>query len=147
MANSKIIDELNDLLTRNYDAEKGYQEAAKIVESEALKELFVEQAKNRYEFGHEVKDEIKHLGGSPDKGTSFKGDLHRSWLNLRDASSNGSEALLEECIRGEHAAVEEYDEFIAKDYIPENLKNIFMKQKTSITQAIDRLNSLANEAK
>jgi len=142
MANNKIIDELNDLLTRNYDAEKGYQEAAKIVESQAMKGFFIDQARNRYDFGHEVKDEIRHLGGEPNKGTSFKGDLHRGWLNLRDAISNGSEALLEECIRGENAAIEEYDEFIAKDYIPDDIKSIFTKQKSSIQQAIHRLSSM-----
>ena len=58
MDNEKIVNILNELLTKNYDAERGYKEAAEKVQNISLKGYFENQSKNRYDFGHEIKSLI-----------------------------------------------------------------------------------------
>lgn len=141
MKNSEeIVEMLNDLLKKNYDSEKGYKLAEEKVEDVKLKEFFRSRSQNRYEFGHELKQIIKIYGASPDKGTSLKGDLHRSWMNIKSALSlNTEEAILEEAIRGEKAAVADYDEVIAENDIPSNTKELLIKQRDHIKSALEKV--------
>ncbi len=108
----KMINHLNDLLTKNYDAEAGYKLAADNVDNTELRSFLEARSQSRYDFGHALKEEITKLGGTADKGTSVKGDLHRAWMNLKDAFSSGDSATYAECVRGEEAFVEEYEEFL-----------------------------------
>lgn len=136
----KIAEKLNDLLEKNYDSEKGYKLAEEKVDDTKLKEFFRSRAQNRYDFGHELKEEIRNFGESPDKGTSVKGDLHRSWMNIKTSlSSNKEESILEEAIRGEKAAVEDYDEVINEKEIPASTKNLLIKQRDHIQEALAKV--------
>lgn len=139
----KIAEKLNDLLEKNYDSEKGYKLAEEKVDKPQLKEIFKSRAQNRYDFGHELKAEIKKYGESPDKGTSVKGDLHRSWMNIKSSlSSNKEEAILEEAIRGEKAAVADYDSVIAEEDIPSTTKELLTKQRDHIKDALEQVKNL-----
>ena len=139
MDNNKIVDHLNDILKRNYDAEEGYKKAAENVENSQLVSFFQEQAQNRYDFGHKVKKQIRSHGGEPNKGTSMKGDIHRAWISFRESLSSGNQALLKECKRGEKSAIEEYDELLNDSEVPESVKSIFRDQKSSIQTALQKL--------
>ena len=104
---------LNELLEKTYDAEKGFKKAAENVEHTALKTYFNQKAQERYNFGHELKSEIKAFNQDVDKGGSLTGKAHRAWMDVKSLfSSNDEESMLEEAIRGEKSAIEEY--------IPEN---------------------------
>ncbi len=139
----KIADKLNDLLEKNYDSEKGYKLAEEKVNDPRLKEIFKSRAQNRYDFGHELKAEIRNYGESPDKGTSIKGDLHRSWMNIKSSfSSNKEEAILEEAIRGEKAAVADYDSAIAEEDLPLSTKELLIKQRDHIKDALEQVKTL-----
>ncbi len=139
----EVSNKLNSLLEKNYDTEKNYKFAAENVKSPELKAFFNERAQERYDFGHELKSEIRNFGQTPDKGTSFKGDVHRSWMNLKtNLSSNKEEAILEESIRGEKAAVEEYNEVLKDENIPPSTENTLMKQRNAITAALNKVKSL-----
>lgn len=139
----KIAGKLNDLLEKNYDSEKGYKLAEEKVDDPQLKEIFRSRAQNRYDFGHELKAEIKKYGEKPDKGTSLKGDLHRSWMNIKSSlSSDKEEAILEEAIRGEKAAVSDYDSVIAEKDIPSTTKNLLTRQRDHIKSALEQVKNL-----
>ncbi len=143
----EVSNKLNDLLEKNYDAEKGYNFAAENVKDTRLKSFFSERAKQRYDFGHELKSEISNFGEKPDKGSSLKGDIHRTWMNLKaNFSSDKEEALLEEAIRGEKAAVEEYNEVLDDENIPPSTANLLLKQRNAITEALNNLKKLESEA-
>ncbi|MCJ8498217.1 PA2169 family four-helix-bundle protein [Chryseobacterium salipaludis] len=142
MDNDKIVSALNDLLTKNYDAEKGYKEAAEKIEHTSLKDYFLKQSQNRYDFGHEIKALIAKYGGEPDKGTSVTGDLHRMWIAIRDAFSRGDQDIYEECIRGEEAFSEEYGETLRNEILPEDVKEVVRKQKNSVDQALATLRTM-----
>ena len=138
---------LNELLEKNYDAEKGYKLAADKVKNKNLQAFFAERAQERYDFGHELKSEIRNFGENPDKGSSLAGDAHRSWMNLKASLSNDKdEIVLEEAIRGEKAAVEEYEKVLRDSEIPASTGNILMKQKNAIVAALNEVKTLEKQA-
>lgn len=134
----KVASQLNELLEKNYDAEKGYKTAAENVKNNDLKAYFNNRAQERYNFGHEIKNEIKSFGETPDKGTSIKGDLHRTWMNIKSAlSANSEESILEETIRGEKAAAEEYNEVLKETSLPLSTTTVLKKHRDNISEALN----------
>lgn len=132
----KMTSKLNELLEKNYDAEKGYKKAAENVENTKLKQFFNEQAQKRYDFGHELKTEIKNYGETPDKGGSTTGAMHRTWMDIETAfSSNNEETILEEVQKGEKAAIEEYNEVINDTTLPPTTQKILTNQRDTINTA------------
>ena len=132
----KMTSKLNELLEKNYDAEKGYKKAAENVENTKLKQFFNEQAQKRYDFGHELKTEIKNYGETPDKGGSATGAMHRTWMDIETAfSSNNEETILEEVQKGEKAAIEEYNEVINDTTLPPTTQKILNNQRDTINTA------------
>lgn len=136
----EMSNKLNELLERTYDAEKGFKQAAEKVENPVIKEFFENRAAKRYDFGHELKKEIKSFGQNPDKGGSFKGTLHRNWMNLKSYfDSNNEEAILEEVQRGENEAIETYNDIINdKDFVlPPSTESLLMKQRNEIRETLE----------
>lgn len=139
----KVSKKLNMLLEKNYDAEKGYKYAADNAQNMQLKTFFFERAQERYDFGHELKTEIRNFGENPDKGSSLAGDAHRTWMNLKSSlSSNKDDASLEEAIRGEKVAADEYEEVLKDPEIPPTTANLLLKQKNGIVAALNKLKHL-----
>ncbi|PKD20617.1 hypothetical protein APR41_13150 [Salegentibacter salinarum] len=143
----KVSKKLNALLEKNYDAEKGYKYASENSQNPQLKAFFSERAQERYDFGHELKTEIRDFGENPEKGSSLAGDAHRTWMNLKtNFSGNKDEAALEEAIRGEKVAVDEYEDVLKDPEIPPTTANLLLKQKNGIVAALNKLKSLELEA-
>ena len=145
----KIGNKLNILLEKNYDAEAGYIAAKENITDSHLKNFFNERATNRYDFGHEIKEEIRSFGEEPNKGTSIKGDAHRVWMNLKSTfSKNNEEAILEEAIRGERKALEDYNEILEDKDIPQSTKEILEKHRDkvqlSLRQVVHNAENRAN---
>ena len=69
----EVGNKLNELLEKTYDAEKGFKKAADNTEHPQLKAFFESKSKQRYDFGHELKTEIKSFGQEIDKGDSVAG--------------------------------------------------------------------------
>ncbi len=133
----EMSNKLNELLEKNYDAEKGYKKAAEIVDNVKLQQFFSQQAQNRYDFGHELKTEIRNFGETPDKGGSTTGTAHRTWMDIKSTfTSNDEEAILNEVQTGEQAAVEEYDDIINDTTLPPTTKKILTEQRESVKTAL-----------
>jgi uncharacterized protein (TIGR02284 family) len=136
----KVSNRLNDLLTRTYDAEKGYKLAQDKIDNPSIKKFLNERVQQRYNFGHELKDEISNFGQLPEKGGSIKGDLHRTWMNLTATlSGNETERILEEVERGEKASLEEYNDILNDSdvVLPPSTENLLMKQRNAIASALN----------
>ncbi|PZW41499.1 uncharacterized protein (TIGR02284 family) [Mesonia algae] len=132
----EIANNLNQLLEKNYDAEKGYKDAADKVQNTRMKQFLEEQAQLRYDFGHQIKSEIKAFDGEVDKGGSVKGSMHRAWMDLKSAvTSDKEENVMEEVQRGEQSAIEEYNEVINKSNLPATTKDVLTQQRDKIQQA------------
>ena len=134
---------LNDLLEKTYDAEKGYKKAADNVEHGALKSYFSQKAQERYNFGHELKTEIKSFNQDVDKGGSLTGTMHRAWMDVKSLfSADDEESMLEEAIRGEKAAIDEYAEVLNETSLPASTKSILASQKTTIENGLSKIKTL-----
>lgn len=141
-----IIEGLNDLLEKNYDSEKGFKNAAENVNDAGLKSFFKGKAQQRYDFGHEIKAEIKKLGGMPDKGGSMTGAAHRTWMDFKAALSfNTPEAVLDACETGEEAALEDYNEFLKENTLPADTRNVVAGQRSRIAGSLRTIEILEEQ--
>jgi len=124
---------LNDLLEKTYDAEKGYAKAAENTDHTLLKSYFKKRSKERYHFGHELKAEILKFGEAPETDGSLTGSVHRAWMDTKALfSANDAESMLEESIRGEKAAVEEYETVLKDSALPPSTTTLLTSQVNSI---------------
>ncbi|MGB1313925.1 MAG: ferritin-like domain-containing protein [Bizionia paragorgiae] len=134
----EISNKLNELLVKNYDAEKGYLNAAENVDSDRLKMFFKRRATERNQFANEIKNEIKQYGEEPKDSGSFKGTMHRNWMTLKSTfSGNNEEAVLEEAIRGEKASLEDYNEMVTEKNLPPTIDALVLKHRDAIQSAIN----------
>ena len=134
----EISNKLNELLIKNYDAEKGYLNAMENVDSPELKMFFKRRATERSQFAKELRTEILRYGEIPEDSGSFKGTMHRNWMSLKSLfTSNDEEAILEEAIRGEEASLEEYKEILNDRTLPPSIDSLLIKQKNAIQAAIN----------
>jgi len=132
---------LNNVLTRTYDAIEGYDLASENAEDPAMETFFKRHANTRRRFAEELTGAVSTLGGEPVDSGSFKASLHRTWMNLKDmVSSNETEKMIEEAIRGEEAAIKEYNEILDSDTPnPESINLIMRRQRTDIEAALTTL--------
>lgn len=139
----KQIDELNDILAKSYDAEKGYKEAAEEVKNTQLKNMFLEYAQQRYDFGHQIKEEIRSLGGEIEKGDTVASKIHRAWMDLRAAfTGNDESAILKEAIRGEKNALSNYEDAMNEMPISSSAYKTLVNQRNHIRSVLGRLEQL-----
>lgn len=142
-----IGNKLNDLLEKTYDAEKGFKKAAENTDNSSLKVYFEHKAQERYDFGHELKTEIKSFGQEVDKGGSVTGKAHRTWMDVKALfSSDNDESMLEEAIRGEKAATEEYSDVLDETALPPSTLQILTKQRNAIDTGLSKIKRLEDLA-
>lgn len=140
---SNIVDNLNKLIATNYDGERGYKEAAEDVKDTRLKSWFREYSQQRYDFGHELKAEIRQLGGDVEKGTTVAADAHRLFLDIKSfIAGNSEDAVLNEVIRGEKTAIERYDEVLGDTALPASTRTVVSRQKSQIQSALSKIQEL-----
>ncbi|WP_439153301.1 ferritin-like domain-containing protein [Winogradskyella sp.] len=139
MKYEKIVsDKLNELLVKNYDAEKGYINAIKEVENRNVKNFFKNRAEERSKFARQLRTEILTYGEIPEDSGSFKGLMHRNWMSLKATfSSNNEETILDEALRGEKASLEEYNELLSNNNFPSRLIELLREQRNAIEAAIN----------
>ncbi|MEM1327558.1 MAG: PA2169 family four-helix-bundle protein [Bacteroidota bacterium] len=142
MNHSEMTSALNDLLTRSYDAVKGYEEAANEVNHLQLRQWMHNNAENRKTFISELENQIKNLGGTPDRGSSFLSSLHRIWIEYKANITDGDEAVLEECIRGEERAVEDYDKVLNNVTFDTSINSILTRQRNDIKESLNSLRAI-----
>jgi uncharacterized protein (TIGR02284 family) len=134
---------LNNLLEKTYDAEKGFTKAAENVEHSALKSYFNSKAQERYNFGHELKSEITSFNQEIDKGGSILGSAHRAWMDIKTLfSADDEESMLEEAIRGEESAIEEYTDILNETTLPSTTKSLLAYQKNTIENGLSNIKTL-----
>src|SRR6266513_4061428 len=137
---NEIIDNLIETLK---DGQEGFKQAAESVKDPQLKSLFSEYSQQRAHFAVELRSKAQ----SPDEqdskiSGSAAGALHRGWINLKSAITQGDDhAILAECERGEDAAVEEFEKAI-NDNLSAPVGEIVSRQYVEIKKAHDLIKNL-----
>lgn len=139
----KLAQVLQELLEKNYDAEKEYKAAMKRAENPRLKEFFKKQAVRKNHFATEI-DKILHvLNEHPESGESAMGMLHRTWLNLRSSIGKKTDkVLLEQCLRGEKNSVEEYENILRKNKFSASIEAILRKNLAEMRETLSMIKSI-----
>lgn len=140
----EVLNALNDLIQINIDGEKGYLAAAETAENERLTRSFRDIAAARQRFAGELLTLVESMGGEPEDSGSLKGTLHRNWLKLKASVTNGDEAMLEECIRGEESALETYEAALENGlpYYDMPAQNTLNHQMSYIRTSLESLREL-----
>ena len=139
----KQINQMQDLLTINYDAEEGYKTAAEEVKTTALSDFFKVYSKQRYEFGHEIKNELRSLGAEIVKGTSIGGDLHNSWVKIKSFfTGHDEDGIISECLDLEKSVVKKYEKILKDKNLDDDSRKMLQSHLKRINEAIDKIQEL-----
>ena len=138
---------LNNLIETLKDGQEGFKQAAESVRNPALKSLFSEYSQQRSRFATSLQAEARKLGEEkPETSSSATGALHRGWINLKSAVTQGDDhAILAECERGEDSAVEEFRKAL-NDNLSVPVQETVSRQYAEIKQAHDRVKHLRDAA-
>lgn len=143
----ELVDNLQNLLVKNYDAEKGFAKAMNDAKDGSLKNFLKHQAAQRSRFANELDKEIRNLNEKPKESGSVTGGLHRTWIDIKTAvTGEKDEAVLEECIRGEKASVEEYEERLQKNNFPPHVSSLLNNQLSEIKSTLNKVKTLEDVA-
>lgn len=139
MERKQTVDLLNDLIVVCHDGHKGYQEASRGVESLEMRLLFGKFALQRRQFAEELLPLVVRLGGKAKSGGSFGAAVHRDLLDLKKAATDKDPAvILEECERGEKAAIRHYEAALEAELEP-SIRDVVSAQLSGIRAAVKEL--------
>ncbi len=144
MKNTEV---LNDLILINNDRIEGYNKAAKDAKDESLRSLFTDMAQQSATMVNELKQEVKLGEDDADDGTTLKGKIYRTWMDIKVAFGGDSrKALLESCEFGEDAAQRAYEAALDEPALSIDVRNIIQKQQMELKHAHDKIKSMRDAA-
>jgi uncharacterized protein (TIGR02284 family) len=141
--NNKLNIQLSEILEKNKDAEKGYATAAANTKNPELRNFFLKRSNERRDFNLRLKRELAANFDEMNTEGSFTGSIHRAWMDAKSfiAGNNDSE-MLEEAIRGDKAALEEYEELLEVQHLPIMLDQIIQNHAIKIRTDLEQIKSL-----
>ena len=138
----ETVDTLNDLLATCNDGEMGFTEASENTKSGSLQQLFLRRASECRAAATELHQQIARLGGKAADGGTASGKLHRGWMQVRGTLGGLSDlALLNECERGEDAAVARYRKAL-KQGLSTDVQELVERQAAGAQRNHDQIKSL-----
>ena len=135
-----VIDLLDDLMTKDRDAIEGYKKASDNVSELDYKEMFLRFARQRQKFVDSLKMEIQQLGGTYIDSYSFTSAVHRFWIGIIGTfTGKNSDFIMNECLRGEEASLNDYKVALENDLLPESTKSLIENHSKMIKEAIKEI--------
>ncbi len=145
MSNDDIIDTLNTLIETCKDGEYGFRTSAEHVKSAQLRQVFTSRAEECRQGATELQSLVTRLGGKADTGSSATGTLHRGWVSIKGALTGDSDqAALNECERGEDAALDRYRDAIKKS-LPSDVAAVVQRQYEGVKRNHDQIRTLRDQ--
>ncbi len=145
VANEKVINQLKKLIEICQEGKDGYRTAAEHIKNPEYTQLFEQYADQRREFEQALSQHlVTDQEGSSLKATvaDAAGAVHRGWINLKSAVTGGSNsAILNECERGDAAALEAYEEAL-REPMPNEISTLVRQQHEKIRAAYQKVKSL-----
>jgi uncharacterized protein (TIGR02284 family) len=124
------------------DGERGFRAAGEAVTQPELKRLFTELAGERARFAADLVPHLRRLGGMTDGEGTTAGALHRRWINLKaHVPGHHDHAIVTEAERGEHAALDAYDDAL-KGMLPPTVTGIIEAQQQAMHDAVERIRAI-----
>jgi uncharacterized protein (TIGR02284 family) len=146
MDNDDVIDVLNDLIETSKDGEYGFKTCAERATDPSLKQIFMRRSADCARGARELQSLVAQCGGkAEDSGGSAAGAMHRGWVSVRDAMSGSSDqSILDECERGEDAALARYRKAL-KQELPPAVRQVVERQMAGVQANHDQVKALRDE--
>ena len=148
MNTDKIKSAIQDLINRLQDAEKGYKEIIKASSNTLVNKWLDDYATERHQMHFVLEEEMKKLGGEPEVKTTFLGELHRIFIDIKiNATSKPNEftVIVDEIERGASKLIEDYKKVIHEIEMSPGLQKILVGQKLIIEKELQTLIELREE--
>ncbi|WP_128545009.1 ferritin-like domain-containing protein [Larkinella soli] len=145
ITNDEITDVLNDLVKINNDRINGFEKAAEDIEDPALADLFRQLTTQSRKFRSQIADDIVRMGGTVPgvEETSAGSKLHRAWIDIKSTfTGHDRNAVLDSCVFGENAAVEEYEEALDEEDLPGYIRETLSSQLSELRATRDQIATL-----
>ena len=147
LASNDVVDILNDLIENSRDGEYGFRTCAEEVESAEMKRVFSDRAAACAQGASELVQLVTAYGGKPAEGGTATGAMHRGWVHVKGAVGANSElSMLEECERGEDAAVARYRKAL-KQNLPADVRSVVERQAEGAQRNHDQIKMLRDQAR
>jgi uncharacterized protein (TIGR02284 family) len=147
MTADEVVSVLNDLIENARDGEYGFRTCAEEVESAEMKRVFTERAASCAQGASELSQLIVAHGGKPAEGGTATGAMHRGWVHVKGMVGANSElSMLEECERGEDAALARYRKALKQD-LPEDVRMVVERQMQGAQRNHDQIKLLRDQAR
>lgn len=142
MAERTEREALHHLIDICRDGERGFRAAAEAVSDPRLKTLFNELAGERARFAADLLPHLRRMGGSADWEGTNAGALHRGWINVKaHVPGHQDHAIVTEAERGEHAALNAYEDALS-GMLPPTVTELIEAQQQAMQNAVDRIRSI-----
>tara|TARA_R100000935_G_C2809802_1_gene154443 strand:- start:102 stop:572 length:471 start_codon:yes stop_codon:yes gene_type:complete len=139
----KLVQNLQELLVKNYDAHKGFIKAFKEARNKDLKDHLKIRAFLHQRNATEIDNLIHSLNETPLEEGSTVGRFHRIWMDVMIAiTGHDDKTILEECLRGQKATLHEYKDKIKNFKFPENIKDILKKHLLELEMSLEEVKTI-----
>jgi uncharacterized protein (TIGR02284 family) len=143
MENSRVVEVLNDLIETSKDGEQGFRTSAERVESSSLRQTLEKRAQECATAAAELQALVRQYGGSPEDSGSVAGAVHRGWVKLVGAvTGSDDKAILNECERGEDAALARYRAAARETDLPAEVQAVIQRQQQGVQRNHDQVKAL-----
>ncbi len=134
---------LNALIQTCKDGEAGFSRASADVTDQDLQNTFLEFAAARKDFAEELQRLAVHFGEPhPETEGTTAGAAHRTFIDLKSMMyDSATTAVLEECLRGETSAVNDYEKAL-QEKLPFYAQNVIETQYREVRNAHEWIQGL-----
>jgi uncharacterized protein (TIGR02284 family) len=140
---SDEISTLNSLIATTIDSVTGYEDSAKNIQNERLREIFRTRADERQRIVQDLRGEVRRLGGNPEEGGSFLGKAHQRFEDLKAAITGRDEkAIVNEVERGEDHLKAKWQSALQSDHLHGESHNLVERCYQSIKAGHDQISQL-----
>lgn len=146
MIASKDVDTLNSLITTTIDSANGFERAAEDADAGQYAQLFRDFAGERRQVVIDLQATVRACGGEPNDDGSLLANVHRRWLDLRDAlSGGGDKAVIEEVERGEDHLKSKYETALKETELSTTARDAIERAYQSVRAGHDRASALKHQ--
>jgi uncharacterized protein (TIGR02284 family) len=137
---SEAISTLNTLIATTIDSVTGYEDSAKNIHDDRLREIFRSRADERQRVVEDLRSEIRRLGGDPEEGGSFLGKAHQRFEDLKAAITGRDEkAIINEVERGEDYLKEKWQAALQSGDLHGETHDLVERCYQSVKQGHDQI--------
>ena len=140
---SEAISTLNTLIATTIDSITGYEDSAKNIDDQRLREMFRSRADERQRVVEQLRSEVRRLGGDPEDGGSFLGKTHQRFEDLKAAITGRDEkAIINEVERGEDYLKDKFETALDSDALSGDSRAVVERCYQSVRSGHDQMSQL-----